>query len=67
MCKQKHIRCAECRFVRVDKAFCEGSWTAYECGNPKSEFHRSLLNVNINGDKLPKVCWSGCAEGRVSQ
>ena len=38
-------------------------WTAYECGNPKSEYHKSLLNVEPQGNKLSNIMWSGCRFG----
>jgi len=63
----KHIRCAECRFVRADVAFSEEYWTAFECGNSKSEYFRGLLNVDIHGNQLNEITWLGCAEGRCAE
>ena len=59
----KHIRCADCKFVQEDEAFSDNLWTAYQCGNHKSEFHRSLLNITINGDKQKFISWRGCVVG----
>jgi hypothetical protein len=58
------IRCSDCKYVREDEKMSEKSWTAYECGNPASEYHKSLLNVTINGDKQSRVSWSGCECGK---
>ena len=38
-------------------------WKAVECGNPHSEYHKSLLNVTPSGDRQDRVTWSGCREG----
>jgi len=64
--ENKHIRCISCRFARPDKSASERGWTAYECGNVKSEFYKSLLNVTINGDMLSRISWSGCDLGERS-
>jgi len=47
----------------------EDDWVAYECGNRNSEYFRSLLNVSVDGDKLPNITWTGCEHGerKVSQ
>jgi hypothetical protein len=39
------------------------NWAAIECGNPDSEFYKSLLNVSINADMQTYITWSGCKEG----
>ena len=62
MCN-KHIRCACCKYVRPDKKASERNWTAYECGNCMSEYYRSLLNIRIDGGKLPWIAWRGCELG----
>ena len=59
----KHIRCSQCRFVRPDKAASEKGWTAYECGNRKSEYYKALVNVSLDGDMLRRVTWKGCPCG----
>jgi hypothetical protein len=38
-------------------------WAAYECGNPDSEFYKSLLNIRRNGDRQSSVTWRGCEYG----
>ena len=38
-------------------------WTAIQCANPKSEYHRALLNVTPDGDMLPRITWEGCPLG----
>ena len=58
-----HIRCAGCRFARPDRNAITRKWTAYECGNPESGYHRCLLNVTITGDKQERITWSGCPHG----
>ena len=60
------IKCADCVFTHEDKNASEKGWTAYECGNPSSEFHKALLNVTISGNKLTNISWSGCALGRAA-
>jgi hypothetical protein len=57
------IKCISCKYARPDKTSSEKGWTAYECGNPHSEFYKSLLNVRPNGDKLKRVSWGGCEFG----
>lgn len=59
----KQIKCISCRYARPDKTAGEGGWTAYECGNPQSEFYKSLLNVRPDGNKLKRISWSGCEHG----
>ena len=60
------IRCAVCRYAQEDENASERGWTAYECVNSRSEYHKSLLNVTINGEKQSQITWSGCAEGRAA-
>lgn len=57
------IKCISCKFVKEDKAALEGQWKAYECSNPKSEYHKALLNVTPDGGMLTKVSWAGCPHG----
>lgn len=59
----KRIRCISCRFAREDQAASDRHWTAYECGNSHSEYHKSLLNVTPNGEKQERISWSGCSFG----
>jgi len=59
----ERIWCKSCQFATVDKSACEGTWMAYECSNPESEYHRSLLNISINGEKQKIISWSGCDKG----
>ena len=33
------------------------------CSNPKSEYYKSLLNVDLIGNKLEVVIWKGCRYG----
>jgi hypothetical protein len=60
----EHIRCAECVFVGVDENYSEKNWTAYECKNHESEYHRALLNISVKGHRQSRVTWPGCVEGR---
>ena len=59
----EHIKCANCRYVRPDMNASEQYWTAFECGNGKSEYYRCLLNVGVKGTKLPRITWTGCKYG----
>ena len=59
----KKIRCASCQFAKPDKSASEGNWVAYTCTNSQSEFHKSLLNSDINGNKQSTITWSGCPLG----
>jgi hypothetical protein len=61
------IRCSQCRFVRVDGKASEKGWTAYECGNSKSEYHKSLLNVTPNGERQAHITWAGCVHGQKGE
>jgi len=61
----KQIRCADCRFVQVDKSYSTKHWTAYECGNHDSDYYGCLLNITSNGDKQKEITWRGCEEGRM--
>ena len=62
-----HIRCSRCRHVREDPEASERDWTAYECGNPASEYYKALLNVRPNGDKQQRVTWGGCPCGEEAR
>jgi hypothetical protein len=57
------VRCISCRYAKVDEKASDKNWTAYECGNEQSEYHKSLLNVTPNGDKQHRISWSGCEHG----
>ena len=57
------IKCISCRFAKVDKSASDKNWTAYECGNPNSEYHMALLNISVDGNELKRITWSGCACG----
>ena len=59
----KHIRCISCCFARVDESASDSKWTAYECSNPKSEYHKALLNVTPDGGQIVRISWSGYACG----
>ena len=59
----EHVICANCRFILPDIKASERHWTAYQCGNSKSEYYRSLLNISIDGIKLKRVAWPGCEHG----
>ena len=66
----KHIECACCKYVRPDYNASGWNWTAYECGNSKSEYFRSLLNIYDDGIPLRQITWTGCnfgicLEGRI--
>jgi hypothetical protein len=57
------MKCISCRFATIDESASDKHWTAYECGNPKSEYHKSLINISENGDKHKRISWSGCQHG----
>ena len=57
------MKCISCRFATIDKSASDKDWNAYECGNPKSEYHKSLINISENGDKHKRISWSGCEHG----
>ncbi len=61
------IKCANCIYARVDKQASERNWTAYECGNSKSEFYHALLNVTANGGKQGQITWRGCELGEEAE
>jgi hypothetical protein len=60
---EKQIKCMRCRFARPDRNASEDGWTAYECGNRKSEYYKALVNVSEKGDMLSRITWEGCPCG----
>lgn len=59
----ERIRCAACRYACPDKSASSRAWTAFQCGNDKSKYHRCLLNITPNGDKQSRITWTGCELG----
>jgi hypothetical protein len=57
------IKCISCRFATIDESASDRDWKAYECSNPESEYHKSLINISENGDKHKRISWSGCEQG----
>jgi hypothetical protein len=57
------MKCISCRFALVDKKASDRDWTAYQCGNPKSEYYRALINTSPEGKKHQRISWSGCEHG----
>lgn len=57
------IKCVSCRYARKDENTSNKNWTAYECGNPDSEYHRCLLNITPSGEKQDRITWNGCGQG----
>ena len=57
------MKCISCRFAAVDETASDKHWEAYQCGNPKSEYHKSLINISENGDKHKRISWPGCEHG----
>ncbi len=57
------MKCISCRFATVDESAGDKDWTAYECSNPKSKYHKSLINISGNSDKHQRISWSGCEHG----
>ena len=64
MVTNKRVRCISCRFATVDESASENKWKAYECSSPESEYHKSLLNVDVEGNKQKRITWSGCEHGK---
>ena len=62
-----YIKCAKCRFALPNRSVSYGRWTAIQCANPESEYHKSLLNVNANGDKQDRITWNGCPYGEACE
>ena len=60
---KKIIKCISCRFAKKDADISKEKWTAYICSNTKSEYYKSLLNVDLVGNKLEVVTWKGCRYG----
>lgn len=60
-------KCQSCCFVRHDPSASDGSFPAFECSNPKSEFYRALLNVTKNGDLEAAIQWIGCDQWKKAQ
>jgi hypothetical protein len=58
--KPKCLRCADCRFARIDSERSTRKWQAIECENAFSEFHKSLINVSAGGARQNHISWSGC-------
>jgi hypothetical protein len=57
------MKCISCRFAVIDEAASDRDWAAYECGNPKSEYRKSLINIDKEGKKHKRISWSGCEHG----
>lgn len=57
------MKCVSCRFATVDESAGDKDWTAYECSNPKSKYHKSLINISGNSDKHQRIPWPGCEHG----
>lgn len=57
------MKCISCRFAIVDKKASDRDWIAYQCGNPKSEYYRALINTSPEGKKHQRISWSGCEHG----
>jgi hypothetical protein len=57
------MKCISCRFTLVDKKASDKEWTAYQCGNPKSEYYKALINISPEGKKHKRISWSGFKHG----
>lgn len=57
------VKCISCRFAVIDAAASHKGWTAYKCGNPRSEYHRALINISPEGKRHKRISWSGCELG----
>ena len=59
------MKCKKCQFATPDPTASDNNWTAYQCSNKSSVYYKCLLNVTINGCKLPKIAWRGCRYGKA--
>jgi len=59
----KKMKCRDCRFPIISEAASDKQWMAFVCGNPKSDCHKSFLNISMDGNKQHYLCWSGCEHG----
>lgn len=59
----KNIKCAECRFPQAVTSKRKKKMQEYKCGNDRSEYHKSTLNVSRSGVMLDYIAWSGCGHG----
>ncbi len=59
----KNIPCIKCKYCVLDPTASLKDWQGFQCANPKSEYHKALLNVGINGEMHDVVSWRGCPEG----
>lgn len=57
------VKCISCRYAVIDAAASQNGWTAYKCGNPRSEYHRALINISPEGKRHKRISWSGCELG----
>ena len=57
------VKCADCIFVQLDKTESTKLTPVYECGNPYSEYYKSILNMTPGGIISKNVSWSGCDNG----
>ena len=57
------MKCISCRFAAVDESASDNDWKAYECSNPKSKYHKSLINISEDGSKQQRITWPGCEHG----
>lgn len=57
------MKCVSCRFAILDKKASDKDWAAYQCGNPRSEYHRALINISPRGKRHKRISWSGCELG----
>jgi len=57
------MKCADCRFV-VTEVSKHGD-VVFACGNKKSEYHLTALNVSLGGYAYSYITWPGCALGEA--
>jgi len=57
------IKCTDCRFPCVNKELSNKKWTAYVCGNYKSEYYKTVLNITGDGRQASQIVWLGCKHG----
>jgi len=58
----KTIKCYDCTFA-IEAI--RNKRTVFVCSNKNSEFHKALLNINIDGKSSIRPTWRGCTLGKV--
>ena len=57
------LHCSKCKYALPDPTASTRKWTAIECTNCESEYHKALLNVSEKGEMQSYISWHGCELG----